>query len=313
MSWPFGDPWILVAAVALDLAFGDPPNRLHPVAWMGRLIASLARITPKRTRWRPFLWGTGIVILGVLLCGGVGMLVILPKSSTPWLGVAAEILLLKSAFSLRGLATAATRVQQALSAGDLVEARRLLAWHLVSRETANLDEARVAAAAVESVAENASDGVIAPWMFYLLAGLPGALAYRFVNTADAMLGYRDVEREWLGKMPARLDDLLNVLPARLSAAFILLMAPVAGGRWSRAVRVWWHDAGKTASPNAGQPMSAAAGALGIELEKVGCYRLGDGLRLPTATDIGRAVRLLYAVAGLALMLGIGSAFLRRIP
>jgi adenosylcobinamide-phosphate synthase len=183
----------------------------------------------------------------------------------------------------------------------------LLGWHLVSRDTVGLDEARVAAATVESLAENASDGVVAPWCFYLLGGLPAALAYRFVNTADAMLGYRDAEREWLGKVPARLDDLLNLLPARLTAALILLAAPLFRQRWATALRVWWRDARKTASPNAGQPMAAAAGALGVELEKVGCYRLGSGLRLATVADVTRAVRLLYTVASLALVLVAGLA------
>lgn len=311
MDWPFGNPWILLAAAALDLVAGDPPNRFHPVAALGYLITTLRRRAPTQGRWQPLLAGLGIVALGLGLCLAVGIMVLMLRAEIPWAGLIVEVIVLKTMFSVRGLAKAASEVQRALAAGNLAEARRLLGWHLVSRETAGLDEARVAAAAVESVAENASDGVIAPWLFYLLGGLPGALAYRFVNTADAMLGYRDAEREWLGKIPARLDDVLNLLPARLTAAFILLAAPLVGGSWFAALQVWWSDARKTASPNAGHPMAAAAGALGIELEKVGAYRLGAGNRLAEAADIGRAVRLLVAVAGIALALAVGGAeFLR---
>jgi adenosylcobinamide-phosphate synthase len=223
----------------------------------------------------------------------------------------AEVVVLKMTFSVRGLARAATDVRRALAGGDLPEARRRLAWNLVSRDTADLDEPRVAAAAVESVAENTSDGVIAPWFFYLIGGIPAALAYRFVNTADAMLGYRDAEREWLGKVPARLDDVLNWVPARLTAALVVLVAPLVGGSAAGGVRVWRRDAGVTASPNAGQPMAASAGVLGLELEKVGCYRLGAGGRLPSERDIGRAVRLLYAVAGAALFIAVVTAGLPR--
>src|SRR4029434_10203670 len=129
-------------------------------------------------------------------------------------------------------------------------------------------------------------------MFYALGGLPAALAYRFINTADARLGYHDAEREWLGKIPARLDDLVNLVPARLTAGLLLLATWLLGGPLHRALLVWWRDAGQNASPNAGQPMSVMAGALGVELKKVGYYRLGAGHALPAAQDIPAAIRLL---------------------
>jgi adenosylcobinamide-phosphate synthase len=315
----WGDPLVLLAAVLLDLAAGEPPNRVHPVAAMGWLIQSLRKRAPVRGRWRPLLAGLGIVAAGLTLAAGLGMLVVssrgIPLAGMKEVGLVLEVLLLKSTFSLRGLFQAAAAVQRPLEEGDLVEARRLLAWHLVSRDTADLDEARVAAAVVESVAENASDSVVAPWFFYLLGGLPAALAYRFVNTADALLGYRDAEREWLGKVPARLDDLLNLVPARLTALGILLGALLLNGgveRFRRGLAVWWRDARRTASPNAGHPMAAAAGVLGIELEKVGYYRLGAGLAAPRTADIGGALRMLAVVAGLNLAGVIGIAFLERV-
>jgi adenosylcobinamide-phosphate synthase len=143
-------------------------------------------------------------------------------------------------------------------------------------------------------------------LYYALGGLPAALAYRFVNTTDAMLGYRDPAHEWLGKAPARLDDLANLLPARLTAGLITLAAALVGDDAGGAWRIWRRDARKTASPNAGHPMSAMAGALGVELEKVDHYRLGAGGRSPAPGDISRAVRLvrvvLALVAGLLLLL-----------
>lgn len=298
MSWPFGDPGVLLAAGMLDLLFGDPSNRLHPVAAMGGLIAGLRKRAPVRGRWKPLLAGMTIVIIGVGLSVIVGLLPLLLRRWEYWVGVVVEVVLLKTTFSVRGLAWAAWDVGRALERGDRVEARRLLAWHLVSRDTTSLDDARTAAAVIESVAENTSDGVVAPWLYYLLGGLPAALAYRFVNTADAMLGYRDPEREWLGKFPARFDDVLNWLPARMTAGLLILAAPLVGGDAWRGLTIWWRDANKTASPNAGHPMATAAGVLGVELEKVGCYRLGAGQRLPAAPDVRRGVRLLFALVGL---------------
>ena len=201
------------------------------------------------------------------------------------------IWLLKTTFSLRGLHRAAGDVEAALRADDLPEARRLLSWHLVSRETATLNAAQVAAAAIESVAENTSDGIIAPIFWYRTGGLPAALAYRYLQTCDSILGYRDAEREWLGKIPARTDDLLNLLPARLTALLFLALRP-------RAWRIWWRDSRLTASPNAGHPMSAMAGVLGVELEKVGHYRLNAGLRLPDVASLRRTRQLLLAAVGL---------------
>ena len=132
---------------------------------------------------------------------------------------------------------------------------------------------------------------------------PAVLVYRFLNTADAQMGYRDPAREWLGKCAARLDDLANLIPSRLTALLIVASAPIAGGKWGLAGRIWRRDARKTASPNAGQPMSAAAGGLGVELEKKGQYRLGEGLRSPKVHDIRRGQRLF----GASIVLGVVAA------
>ncbi len=212
---------------------------------------------------------------------------------------------METTLSLPGLDRAARDVQAALEAGDRPEARRWLSWHLVSRDTALLDENLTAAATIESIAENASDSVTAPLIYYAFGGLPAALAYRFANTADAMLGYHSPELEWLGKAAARLDDLLNLLPARLTALLFAAAAHIAGGSGIDALETIRRDAGTTDSPNAGYPMSSMAGALGVELEKRGHYRLGAGSRRPVTADVRRARGLLLAAAGLLTVVLVG--------
>ncbi|MFQ5856526.1 MAG: adenosylcobinamide-phosphate synthase CbiB [Anaerolineae bacterium] len=290
----------LCLALLLDLTLGDPPNRYHPVAWMGIIIAAARRRAPRRTELASLAYGALLAVGGTATAAGVGRLLerAIARLTDPWNWLT-EAVLLKMTFSLRGLATAAREVELALETGDLPEARRLVGWHLVSRDTIYLNASQVAAATVESVAENTSDGIVGPLLYYAVGGLPAALAYRFINTADAMLGYRSPSHEWLGKVPAHVDDLANLLPARLTAGLLILAAVLAdedaGGAW----RIWRRDAWKTASPNAGHPMSAMAGALDIELEKVGHYRLGAGQRLPEPEDIQRAVRLAQIVTALA--------------
>jgi len=201
--------------------------------------------------------------------------------------------------SLRRLMEAARAVAVPLAAGDLEAARELVALHLVSRPTAMLGPDEVASAAVESLAENLTDALVAPVCFYLVFGLAGAAAYRAINTADAMIGYRDGALEWFGKLAARLDDVVNFVPARLAALGLVVGAAAAGENARGAARVLRRDGASTASPNAGRTMAAMAGALGLTLAKRGAYRLGDG-RPPTAGDVGRAVRVLAWAAALTL-------------
>jgi adenosylcobinamide-phosphate synthase len=294
---------VMGLALVLDTLLGDPPNRFHPVAWMGQIIAVAWKNAPRRGRLAPLAYGLGLAAGGAGAIAGIAYGLERSTGSLP-VPVArlAEAGLLKLAISPRGLSRAAGDVQVALEVGDLAEARRLVSWHLVSRDTSTLSASQVAAATVESVAENASDGVVAPLLYYLAGGLPAVLAYRYINTADAMLGYRDAAREWLGKGPARLDDAANWVAARVTAVLLLVGALLAGEDARGAWRVWRRDARKTASPNAGHPMSVVAGALGIEMEKVGHYRLGAGGRHPVPSDIHRSVRLLRIAVVLTVIL-----------
>jgi adenosylcobinamide-phosphate synthase len=291
---------ILYLALFLDQSIKDPPNRFHPVAWMGSLIAWARDRSPGRGPLKDLAFGAGISLAGGMGVGLIGAVLtwLLDRLPAPitWLG---QALLLKSTFSLRGLNQASREVEVALADGDLPAARRLLAWHLVSRDTADLDASQVAAATIESIAENSSDGILAPFFYYALGGLPLALIYRYANTADSMLGYHTQALEWLGKIPARLDDLFNYLPARLTGLLIVLSASLCCGNAQQAWRALKCDARRTQSPNAGYPMSAMAGALDIELEKVGHYCLGRGGSKPGGSDIQRARRLMYITTTLA--------------
>ena len=226
---------ILCSALALDLLFGDPPNRFHPTAWMGSLINRLWNGSTPPGKAAAFLKGAGIAVLVMAAASLPAYFLEKPVFPGKFL---IEILLLKLTFSFRGLFTAARRISGSLEAGDLPEARRLLSWHLVSRDTSRLDSGGITAAALESVSENLTDSLAAPLLFYLLLGLPGAMAYRAANTCDAMLGYRDSRREWLGKFPARLDDLLNLIPARVTALMILLAGIFFSGSRGSALVMW---------------------------------------------------------------------------
>jgi adenosylcobinamide-phosphate synthase len=286
----------LVLALGLDIALGEPPAAIHPVVWMGRVAAAVERRAPQSAHGRLVYGacGAGSIVGASMLAGRrvervVGRLHPLPRLlALSWL--------LKSTVALRSLAAAADTVRARLQQHDLAAARAALR-SLVGRDVATLGPSLLAAAAVESVAENASDALVAPALFYMLGGLPAALGYRAINTLDAMWGYHGAY-EHLGKTAAHADDLVNLLPARLTGLLLagasLLDGYDAAGAW----RTMWRDHGRTASPNAGWPMSAMAGALGVELEKVGHYRLGAPAALPTPTTIRQSVRLVYVVVAL---------------
>ena len=294
---------ILLLALALDLLLGDPPNRYHPVVLMGHFIRWMARLAPQEGPTRRFIHGTVLVLSGVALFSlPLTWALVWIQRWNPLAYLLLAALLLKATFACTGLVKAARQVKAALERGDLPEARRLVSWHLVSRDTSQLDASLVVAATVESVAENITDGIVAPLLFFALAGLPGAWAYRFVNTCDSMLGYRDPVHEHLGKFAARLDDVLNFIPTRLAGLLLVAAAGLAGEDTTGAWQTMWHQHGRTASPNAGWTMSAMAGALGVTLKKVGHYQLEGGHAPPGAETIERALRVAAATAGLFVVL-----------
>lgn len=288
----------LLVALIVDRTVGEPPNAAHPVVWLGQLISSLDRRAPRshqgRLAYGGLLWVTVVSAAWApaQACLGLSSRVATPVA-TLLVGLA-----LKPAFAWRALVDHVRRVHTPLAGGDLPAARRALSM-IVSRPTTSLDESLTAAAAIESLAENLSDSLVAPLFWYSIGGLPAAWLYRAANTMDAMIGYHTDRYEHLGKVTARIDDALNWAPSRLTAALLILAGALTGGDPRLGQAIWRRDAAVTASPNAGQPMATMAGLLGVELQKVDHYRLGAGLRAPVASDIQRAIRITEMAGTLA--------------
>ena len=297
---------VLGLAMMLDLCWGEPPVVVHPVAWMGSVISFFYKRAPRKGRFGPFLAGILLMLIGIMTLALGGTVFdwgarVLPLPAR----LIVEAILFKTTFSLRGLFRAGHEVQSVLAKGNLPEARKQLSWHLVSRDTTTLNESQVAGATIESLAENTNDSIVAPLMYFIIGGWSGALIYRFINTCDAMLGYRDPEREWLGKFPARFDDLVNLIPARITAFLLIAAGALTLHNPARSIFVWCRDRNLTSSPNAGHPMSAIAGVLRVELEKVGHYQIGNGFRQPNEADVSRANQLLLISSLLAFMSAFG--------
>jgi len=289
-------PLAMAAALAVD-RLGEPPTWVHPVVGMGRYLGlfKLTKLPPMPA----FVAGALAWIVGAALAGFIalglegGVLTLLQPWASPWRLVAAALLLgvlLKPLLAWRMLADEAMAVEAALR--ESLDAGRARLSRLVSRDTSALTETEVREAAIETLAENLNDSVIAPLFWFAIAGLPGAAVYRFANTADAMWGYRD-EREWCGKWAARADDLLSWLPARLTA---LAMLPPS-------LPVLLREARRTPSPNSGWPMAAMALRLGLRLGKPGVYVLhADGRSVaPDDLHAARAVAWHAVVIGAALV------------
>jgi adenosylcobinamide-phosphate synthase len=284
---------ILWLSLAVDRIAGDPPNAFHPVAYLGRFIGWWGR--PERY---PVALQRLVGILGALITASLFAIpfLLFDLLAPPLLLIVAGPVLLKLCLAWRCLEEHVRAVEQALEGG--MEGGREKVGYLVSRATATLDEEGVRSAAYESMTENLVDSIVSPLFFFTLFGLGGAAFYRAVNTMDAMLGYRD-ERARLGWFPARLDDLLNLIPARFTGLLLLLYFATKG-RLRPALRVWRRDAHRRPGINGGIPMAVMAGGVGIRFEKPGCYVIGDGMR--SLQEAGeeivaavRAVTLLSAV------------------
>jgi len=289
----------LVAGIMLDQAIGDP-RRGHPVAAFGTVATKLEAAMWRDTR------GAGVAYAGLLAAAAAGLGV--AASRLPTLRLAAATAVgTWAVVGGRTLAAEAVAVDDLLARGELPAARQRLT-HLVGRKTGHLDEGEIARAVIESVAENTSDAVVAPLLWGAVGGLSGLLAYRAVNTLDAMVGHHSPRYENFGWASARADDVANYLPARLTALLAVAVAPVAGGSGRAALATWRRDGRRHPSPNAGVCESAYAGALGVRLggrndygshvedrPVLGGGTQGDEGKPATAADIRRAVRLSRAV------------------
>lgn len=300
----------------LDLLLGDPAWMPHPVVLMGRCITSLEgrlrAVFPRTPRGER---AGGTVLAAALPLGTLALTLLLLRLCRllhPALELALETLWCWQALAARGLAAESRRVFQALERGTLEEARKSVG-RIVGRDTAALSPQGVIRAAVETVAENFSDGVAAPMVYMLLGGAPLALCCKAVNTMDSMVGYRNERYLHFGRRAAKLDDLVNLLPSRLAALLLILAAGLTGEDLRGAWRIWRRDRFCHASPNSAQTESAMAGALGIRLGGPASYfgqvhdkpAIGDSLREPEPRDILRANRMLYAASALCLILLCG--------
>ncbi|MBD8607509.1 cobalamin biosynthesis protein [Aeromicrobium sp. CFBP 8757] len=287
----------LAVGFVADRVLGDPA-RLHPVAGFGRLAGALERRTWADDR------ATGAAYCAVLV-GGTGAVGVLADRATRQHPVARVLLTAATTWAVvggRSLGREAARVHAHLERDDLPAAREQLT-HLVGRDPSQLDAAEISRATVESVAENTSDAVVAPLLAGAFGGVGGLVAYRAANTLDAMVGHRSERYERFGWASARLDDVLNLAPARLSALLAATLAPLVGGARRDAFEAWTRDARRHPSPNAGPVEAAFAGALGVQLGGTNVYgtrvehrpTLGRG-RAVAVADIDRSVRLADAVS-----------------
>jgi adenosylcobinamide-phosphate synthase len=305
----------ILAAIGLDLLWGDPRRLPHPVKGMGRL--ALALEAPLRSRIaNPRLAGIVTATMVVAATAGVAALLLTAAHRLhPWAGDALSILLLSTCIAARDLATHAWRVLKALRLGNLELARQRIGW-LVGRDTAPLDQAGVVRAAVESVAENTVDGVTAPLFWAVLLGPVGALAYKAASTLDSTFGYKNERYREFGWASARLDDLLNYLPARLTLPLTVAAAALLGLRFGESWRIARRDWRNHPSPNSGWSEAATAGALGIQLGGP-VYRQGKLTDMPWFGDtceplepehIGGAMRLMLLTSLLAALGFLGMRF-----
>ena len=305
-DWPIGQavPFILLAALALDALIGDPRWLPHPVRLMGWLTGLLDRAFNRERNGDAarMLLGGVAVLLVTGASAAAGWAIAHHAAMLAW-GWLAELVLVATLLAQRTMADHMVRVARALDAG--VEPARAELRHIVGREVHALDEHAIARAAIESGAENYSDGVVAPAFWYLLLGLPGLLAYKAINTMDSMIGHRSPRHHAFGRAAARIDDAANWVPARVAGGLVALAALVVpGAAPGRALRTMLRDAPRHSSPNAGWPEAAMAGALGLALLGPRRYEgeaaadeawLGDGRREATAHDLRRTVWV-FAVA-----------------
>ncbi len=306
----------------IELCIGYPQAALraigHPVTWIGRLIEALDRLLNRDTAeaGTQRLAGIIAVLIVVVIVGTLAFIVQHVLWQLPF-GIVLTAFLASSLIAQRSLHHHVAAVAAALDTGDIAASRAAVS-HIVGRDTEALDAAAIARAAIESLAENFSDGIVAPVLWLAVASLPGAALYKAINTADSMIGHRTPRHESFGWAAARLDDLVNLPASRMSALLLIAAAAVSTG--SSAVEAWrivWFDAPRHRSPNAGYPEAAMAGALGLSLAGPRVYggvriddaTMGGGRWDATAADIRRALALYrYADAMLIAALALAAAF-----
>lgn len=283
---------VLALAILIDLTLGEPPLRIHPTVLTGKLINRGIGLANGLSSRLQKVYGTSLALGTIALITGASYLILWVANI---FGEPIQILcaafLLKPTFSIRLMCTYALRLASAIKQGNWAKAKKVLR-HIVRRDPSSLSESQIISAGVESVAESTMDGITSPLFFYAMFGVPGAIAYRTINTLDSMLGYKNPPFMNVGWFSAKLDSIANWLPARLTGILTLISAASTGQSTSGALRILRRDRNRTESWNAGWVMSAMAGALKVQLEKPGVYVLGDPDQVLSDNHILKATRIL---------------------
>ena len=307
-------------AFAIDCLIGDPRSQFHPVVLIGKLIAFLEGVFyhPGDSNSKKFLSGMILMLLVLFISydAAAGLLRLVAAFGSPLLNDAAEALLLSFMISPRNLSEAGREIRDFLLDGNLPEARRKVGW-IVGRDTDKLTVGEVTRATVETISENIVDGIISPFFFFCLGGVPLAVAYRAANTMDSMIGYRNDKYLYFGRAAARLDDVLNFIPARVTGLILILSAWLLKLDYRNAWRILRRDADKHPSPNGGYTEATVAGALGIRLGGLNYYfgqpsfrtYMGDPLHELGPQHILQAIRLMYLTTILFLCLVAAGAWI----
>ena len=284
-------------ALLLDFAAGDPKNKYHPTAWIGKLIAKLAPFAKNNSGKKELLGGTLVVctvvsiVSTLLIFLEIGINLITIDLVSFLTSIIIGTILLKTTIAIKGMEKHALNVADSLEKSDLDSARAHLSM-IVKRDTKDLDENHITSAVLESVSENTVDGVTGPLFYYAFFGLPGAFVYRVINTVDSMIGYRTSMFKNIGWFGANCDKVLNYIPSRLTGLVMILSALILGYNWKESFHIMRRDSKKLDSPNAGYPMSALAGAIGVKFEKINHYTIGDGNIQFTRSNIATAITLM---------------------
>lgn len=295
----------LAGGVTIDFLFGDPSNRYHPVAWLGRFIGFFvpklkdnSNNSAKKETVKGLIFTTSLIITFGLVIHFIVFTTLHLLGAVD--GIIFSTLILKITISIMGMEKHARVIMSALKRSDLENAQYNLSM-IVRRNTKTLDEQHVISGIIECISESTVDGIVSPLFYYSFFGPAGAFIYRIINTLDSMLGYKDNYYKNIGWMSARLDTIANYIPARITALLMIVSAGVIGADWKNSLQILQRDHNKTFSPNAGYPMATMAGALRIKLEKIGHYSLGESYepssveKCKTAISIMKLTTILFCV------------------
>ena len=298
---------IIIAAFVLDCILGDPQNPVHPIRIIGRCISLGVTVYKKAKVKSPLAQLAMGAVLTLLIAGlsyaAAALIIWGFYQLNYWLGIIAEVIICYFLIAAKALKDESMKVYRAIEAGDIEGAKKNLS-RIVGRDTHNMNITAIVKATVETIAENLSDGIVAPLIYVFIGGVPLGMAYKAVNTLDSMIGYRNDEFEYFGKFAARLDDAVNIVPSRVSALLMIIASIFTGKDVKRTLHIYIRDRHNHKSPNSAQTESVCAGALGLCLGGDSYYQgvivrkqtIGDEIHVPAPKHIIAANRLMYAAA-----------------